>query len=65
MSEEKQDKEESSSKMSSLAGRYISVTREDLELALASEGDEGDDLIVDIRALAASVLSQDETKGQD
>jgi hypothetical protein len=55
----------SSSEMSSIAARYIKISREDIELILASEGDDDTKLIQEIRSLAASVLSQDETKGQE
>lgn len=48
----------SSPELSALAGKYISVTAKDLVTMNKLELDQ---FVVDVRRLAASVLSQDET----
>lgn len=55
-------KKQSSAKMSKLAGQYVHLTSEQLNKKLW--GVDPMRVIRDIRALAASVLSQDETKRQ-
>lgn len=57
-------KKESSAKVSSLAAKYVNLSYDELLDMLENWSDEEfESFVADIRSLAASVLSQDETKG--